>query len=239
MVTGAARGIGRAIALRLADRGYDVVVVGRDLSETYERYGEVLDAPTVQDEVELRGRQVVACEEDLRDAGAAGRVVAAATVALGRVDVLVNNAGGALTPVERSLASEMTVDDPDAMMLLNLRSAVALCQAVVPVMRGQGGGSIVNIGSRVAVDPSIANGRLAPYALSKTSLVQYTRLLAHEVGPDAIRVTEHGGRARDRHRGGPADHSDATARRTGRRRRCGGLLRLGGLGLRDRAGALR
>ena len=130
----------------------------------------------------------MACEEDLRDVEAAGRVVAAATADLGRVDVLVNNAGGALTPVERSRASEMTVEDLDAMMLLNLRSAVALCQAVVPVMRSQGGGSIVNIGSQVAVDPSVAGGRLVPYALSKASLTQYTRMLAHEVGPDGIRV---------------------------------------------------
>lgn len=188
IVTGAGRGIGRAVALRLADRGFDLVIVGRDLSASYERYGEATDAPTVQAEIEQRGRRSVAVEGDLRDARVCEQVVERAMDELGRVDVLVNNAGGALSPVERSWASQMPVEDLDDMVRLNAHTAIRCCQAVLPVMREQGSGSIINIGSRVALDPGTKGGLLTPYALSKTVLTQYTRFLALEAGPLGIRV---------------------------------------------------
>lgn len=188
MVTGSGRGIGRAVALRLADRGFDIVIVGRDLSASYERYGEATNAPTVQAEVEQRGRRAVGVEGDLRDPRVCEQVVERAMDELGRVDVLVNNAGGALSPVERSWASQMPIDDLDDMVRLNAHTAIQCCQAVLPAMRAQGSGSIVNVGSRVALDPATKGGLLTPYALSKTVLTQYTRFLALEAGPLGIRV---------------------------------------------------
>jgi NAD(P)-dependent dehydrogenase (short-subunit alcohol dehydrogenase family) len=188
IVTGAARGIGRAVALRLASSGMDLVVVGRNMSADYERYGEEMGGPTVQAEVEGLGRRVLALEGDLRDRDFAAAVVEEAVGEFGRVDVLVNNAGGALSPPERSWASQMPLEDLEEMVRLNTYSAIHCCQAVVPVMRSAGCGSIVNVGSRVSLDAATAGGRLTPYAMSKGALVQFTRHLAIEVGPDGIRV---------------------------------------------------
>jgi NAD(P)-dependent dehydrogenase (short-subunit alcohol dehydrogenase family) len=188
IVTGAGRGIGRAVALRLAERGMDLVVVGRNMSADYERYGEEMSAPTVQAEIANLGRRVLALEGDLQDRDFAASVVQGAVDEFGRVDVLVNNAGGALAPPERSWASHMLLEDLEDMIRLNTYSAIHCCQAVVPVMRSAGRGSIVNIGSRVSLDAATAAGRLTPYAMSKGALTQYTRHLATEVGADGIRV---------------------------------------------------
>ncbi|WP_167288810.1 SDR family NAD(P)-dependent oxidoreductase [Nocardioides seonyuensis] len=188
IVTGAGRGIGRAVALRLADRGFDVALVGRDLSASYERYGEQAEAGTVQEEVERRGRRALSIEGDLREPEFCHEVADRTRADLGRIDVLVNNAGGALTPVERSWASQMPLGDLDDMIKLNANTAIMCCQAVVPVMREQGGGSIVNVGTRAALDPATKGGLLTPYALAKTVMMQYTRFLALEVGPAGIRV---------------------------------------------------
>jgi NAD(P)-dependent dehydrogenase (short-subunit alcohol dehydrogenase family) len=188
IVTGAARGIGRATALRLAREGADIVIVGRDLSPSYERFGEEISAGTVQDEIRGLGRRVLACQGDLRDRAMAQEVIRRALDEFGRIDVLVNNAGGALTPVDRSLASEMPAEDLTEMLKLNLYSTIYCCQEVVPTMREAGHGSIINVASRVAIDPAIQDGRLTPYGLAKSSVIQYSRFLAKELGPAGVRV---------------------------------------------------
>ena len=187
IVTGAARGIGRAVALALARRGADVVISDLDLDGA-RRYGEVLGAASVPDEIRALGRRSLGVQGDLCNAGAARDLVARTLEAFGRLDILVNNAGGALTPVERSLASVVPEEDLQAMWQLNLMTAVHCSQAAMPALREGGRGSIVNIASRAGLDPAQRQGRLTAYGLAKGALVQYTRFLAHEAGPAGVRV---------------------------------------------------
>ncbi|CAN5638862.1 3-oxoacyl-ACP reductase FabG [soil metagenome] len=187
IVTGAGRGIGRAIALRLAREGCDVLVADLDLAGAAQ-YGEELGAATVSDEIIALGQRSVGFQGDLCERSTARDMVARAIEAFGRVDILVNNCGGAFTPIERSKASVMPDEDLASMLQINLYSAIFCCQEVLPAMRAQGGGSIVNMASRAGVDPAARDGRLTPYGLAKTGVIQYTRFLAHDVGPDNIRV---------------------------------------------------
>ena len=110
LVTGAARGLGRAYALRLASLGADVVVVDIDLNAAAQ-FGEKLGAPTVSAEVERLGRRSISVIADVSDEAQVQAAVEAAVKALGRIDILVNNAGGAITPAERSKASVSPQED--------------------------------------------------------------------------------------------------------------------------------
>jgi NAD(P)-dependent dehydrogenase (short-subunit alcohol dehydrogenase family) len=187
IVTGAARGIGRAIALRFAANGMDVVIADLDLAGAA-RYGEVLAAATVPDEVRLLGGSSLGFEGDLCRRETASELVAQALAAFGRIDVLVNNVGGALTPIERSMASEVPDEDLDFMLSLNLKSTIHCCQEALPAMRSAGAGSIVNVASRAGLDPSQRQGRLTPYGIAKSGVIQYTRFLAYEAGAFNVRV---------------------------------------------------
>ena len=186
VVTGAARGLGRAYALRLARLGADVAVIDIDLNSAAE-FGEALSAPTVPDEVAVLGRRAVGLQADLGRREAAHDAIARAIAALGRIDVLVNNAGGAITPIERSTASVMPQQDIQTILEVNLMSAIHCCQAAVPVMKAQGGGVIVNV-STMAATTVIGRGMLAHYGMAKAAVAQYTRYLAAELGPDGIRA---------------------------------------------------
>jgi len=186
VVTGAARGIGRAYALRLAAMGFDVAVLDRDLDAAAE-FGETLEAGSVAEEVGLLGRRGLGIEADLLDHRQLTGAVEAVVESFGRIDLLVNNAGGAFAPIERSWASRFTREDYDAMLDLNLRSTVEMCQAVVPHML-RDGGVIVNIASMAALIPAVRGGRLAHYGSAKSAVVTYTRFLAAELGPFGIRV---------------------------------------------------
>lgn len=187
VVTGAGRGIGRAIALRLARAGADVVVADRSLASAKE-FDEELGAATVVEEIEMLGRRSLGFEGDLTQRDSARDLALAAVESFGRIDILVNNVGGALTPMERSFASQMTDEDMDFMFKLNYSSAVYCSQEVLPYMRKSNGGSIVNVSSRAGIDPAQRQGRLAPYGIAKSSILAFTRYLAHEVGPDGVRV---------------------------------------------------
>jgi NAD(P)-dependent dehydrogenase (short-subunit alcohol dehydrogenase family) len=187
IVTGAARGLGRGYALRLAKLGADVVIADVNL-ESAREFGEELSAPSVPDEVRALGRRSLGVQADLRTRDGARDVVRKTIEAFGRVDILVNNAGGAFTPVERSTASQMPDEDIDVMLDVNYRSALYCCQEALPAMRAQGSGVIVNVATMAALDPSRTAGRLAPYAIAKGAVVQLTRFLASEAGPHGIRV---------------------------------------------------
>jgi 3-oxoacyl-[acyl-carrier protein] reductase len=169
VVTGASKGIGRAIALELADAGADLVVNARG--------ADALDA--VAKEIGARGRQVHAVAADVATPDGAAAVVEGARQRFGRVDVLVNNAGkGAPKPI-----LDLTEDDWHASLELNLLSAVRLSLACVPLMREQRGGRIVNIASRVGRQP---DPYFAPYAAAKAALINFTKSLANAFSKDGI-----------------------------------------------------
>jgi 3-oxoacyl-[acyl-carrier protein] reductase len=171
LVTGGSRGIGAAIALRLAADGADVAF-------TYQRSHD--RAAEVVERIKETGRRAVAIVADSADPVAVREAVEQAVGALGRLDVLVNNAGvGILKPF-----TDAGVDEFDLTMAVNVRAAFVAAQAAVPHMSA--GGRIVNIGSNVA-DRTVFPG-FSMYTTSKAALVGLTKALGRELGPRAITV---------------------------------------------------
>jgi NAD(P)-dependent dehydrogenase (short-subunit alcohol dehydrogenase family) len=169
LVTGASKGIGRAIALELAAAGADLVINARGRA--------ALDA--VADELRALGRRVEVVPADVATPDGALLPVERARAVFGRVDVLVNNAGKG-SP-KRLL--DLTEDDWHASFELNFMSAVRLSLACVSVMRAQGGGRIINISSRVGRQP---DPYFAPYAAAKAALINFTKTLANAYSKDGI-----------------------------------------------------
>lgn len=186
VVTGGARGLGRAYALRLAALGADVAIIDINLDGAAE-FGERLGAPSVAAEIELLGRRSLGLQADLTHRDQALRAIESVFKAFGRVDILVNNAGGALTPAERSHASLTPEEDTRLLMDVNFMGTVHCCQAVAPIMKGQGSGVIINISSQSGIT-TYNQGLLAAYAASKAAVTHYTRYLAAELGPHGIRA---------------------------------------------------
>jgi len=178
IVTGAARGLGRAYALRLARLGADVAIFDVDLAGA-EKFGETLSAASVSQEVEALGRQSIEVQADLADRQAVDDAVRRVQGRFGRVDILVNNAGGAITPPERSKPSIVPAEDVRLIFDVNLMSTIYCCQAVA--------GVIVNTSS-VAARTVARGGSLSHYGAAKAAVTHYTRDLAAELGPAGIRV---------------------------------------------------
>lgn len=186
IVTGAARGLGRGYALRLAKLGADVVVADINLAGARD-FGEELSAASVPAEIEAIGRRSIGVEGDLGKPADVAKLFREADKAFGRLDILVNNAGGAIARESGPFGTETTQADYDLLMDVNFRSAVLCCQAAAPVMKAQKSGNIVNISSQTAVAP-LPGGPLAIYGASKAAVAMYTRNLAAELGPQGIRV---------------------------------------------------
>ena len=190
LVTGAARGLGRAYALRLARLGADVVINDIDLY-AFREYNEELSAgaATVSDEVEALGRRSLGIQADVADAEACVRMVEQVVDRFGRLDILINNAGGQLAPDERSYAASMPREDLEYILGINLLGTIYCCQAAAPVMRRQRYGRIVNVGSQAGLRASGgSNGYFAHYGVAKAGIHQYTRHLAAELGPYGVNV---------------------------------------------------
>jgi len=171
IVTGASRGIGRAIALALADAGSDVVLAARDRA--------ALD--TVAREVEARGRTGLVVPTDVTDAAQVEALVAQALGRFGRIDTLVNNAGiGRFGPVDT-----LPVEQFDAMLAVNLRAPFLCTRAVVPAMKAAGGGAIVNIASVAGL---VGNPNLSGYNASKFGLMGFSEATMLELRHAGIRV---------------------------------------------------
>ena len=183
-VTGAAGGMGRAHALHLATLGADIAIVDKDLAVGKRR--DEYAAESVEQEVREIGRKAISIEADLSRRASAQGAVEQAVRAFGRIDVLVNNAGGAITPADRSFASVSPDEDIEVLLGANFLSAVYCCQAAIPSMPAPGG-SIVNIVT-FGVFMSDSRGQYAVYSAAKSALLTYTRHLAVELGPRGIRA---------------------------------------------------
>jgi NAD(P)-dependent dehydrogenase (short-subunit alcohol dehydrogenase family) len=186
IVTGAARGLGRAYALRLARLGADVAVIDVDLDGAA-AFGETLTAPSVSAEIEALGRKSIGIQADLTRRDAVVDAIARVHAAFGRIDILVNNAGGAITPAGRSKPSITPDEDIERNFDVNLMSTIYCCQAVAPIMKAQQSGVIVNTSSTAArmVAPG---GALSLYGVAKAAVTHFTRNLAAELGPFGIRA---------------------------------------------------
>jgi NAD(P)-dependent dehydrogenase (short-subunit alcohol dehydrogenase family) len=171
LVTGASRGIGRAIARRLAADGADVAVTARDISSL---------ADTVAD-ISALGRRAAAVAMDVLSVASIASAVEEVSAALGPIDILVNNAG-----MQRlSPALDVTEDDWDLVIDTNLRGAFFVAQAVGRGMVERGYGRIVNVASMAALK---SNPERVAYNSSKAGLLAVTRQLAYEWGPLGVRV---------------------------------------------------
>ena len=138
IVTGAARGIGRAYALRLAALGADVVIADLNLQGAA-KVGEVLTAETVTAEIEALGRRSIGVEADLRDPAAVTRLFDE-TTAFGRLDILVNNAGVAVARGSGHLPADTTPEAFDYLIAANLKSTLMCSQHAARLMTPQGSG---------------------------------------------------------------------------------------------------
>jgi 3-oxoacyl-[acyl-carrier protein] reductase len=175
LVTGSTRGIGRAIALRLARDGVVVVL-------NHARAGSAAEEAIAA--VRAAGGRAHAVRADVTDAAECARLVREATAAAGPIDLLVNNVGPFL---ERPLGE---TSDAEWRLMIdgNLGSAFWCARAVLPGMRAAGGGVIVNVGALNAeVSPGMTHDAPA-YSLAKSALMVMTRSLARTEGPHGIRV---------------------------------------------------
>jgi 2-deoxy-D-gluconate 3-dehydrogenase len=171
IVTGASTGIGKGIALAMADAGADVLVTSRTLAK----------AEPVAAEIRAMGRQAVAYELDVRQVANIDAMMATAQAEFGRIDVLVNNAG--INIIE--LAFDVTEAHWDDVQDTNLRGLFFCCQRAGQIMRDQGGGKIINIGSQMG---SVGGFNRAAYCASKGGVVNLTRVLAIEWAEHKILV---------------------------------------------------
>jgi NAD(P)-dependent dehydrogenase (short-subunit alcohol dehydrogenase family) len=186
LVTGGARGLGRAYALRLARLGADVAIADIDL-DAWKRFDEKIDAPSVAAEIEALGRRAIMIESDLSADGAPEALVAETLAKLGRVDILINNAGGMVTSADSSTASTTSAADMERLFAVNFGTMAGCCRAAVPAMRANGGGVVINVSSSVGHEV-FDDGRLAGYAAAKAAVLHFTKYLAVEAGPWGIRV---------------------------------------------------
>ena len=184
LVTGAARGLGRGIALRLARLGADVVIADVKLDAAKE-FNEALSAPTVMDECKALGVRSLGIEGDVSSESHVNAMTERIAGELGSLDLLVNVAGGVLRPWQRGGPAVMTQDDYKFIMDINLTSTILCSQAAVREMRKRKFGRIVSIASQAGVK----GGTFAThYAIAKAGVIHFTRCLAAEVGPDHITV---------------------------------------------------
>ena len=177
--------MGRAHALRLAGMGADVAILDIDL-ETASKFGEKLTEDSVQEELEALQVRAIAIEADLSVESEARRAVDRVFKEFGRIDVLVNNAGGAITKIDRSSAIKTSGEDRAVLFAANFDTTVNMCQACSPHLI-QRGGAIVNI-STIGAFADDLEGRLAMYGAAKAAVEKYSKSLAVELGPYNVRV---------------------------------------------------
>ncbi|MDG4838620.1 SDR family oxidoreductase [Micromonospora sp. WMMD967] len=171
LVTGGGRGIGAAVALRLAEEGADVAL-------TFQRNQQRADG--VVDQIKAVGRRAVAMRADSSDPVAVVGAVDRVAGDLGRLDILVNNAGAFLLgPLE-----QLSLEEFEQTVAVNVRAPFVAAQAAVRHMRA--GGRVITIGSNVA-ERAVFPG-FALYAMSKTALIGLTKALGRELGGRAITV---------------------------------------------------
>ncbi|MDH6180647.1 SDR family mycofactocin-dependent oxidoreductase [Microbacteriaceae bacterium SG_E_30_P1] len=182
-ITGAAHGQGRAIALELARAGADIVALDVAAKIEYPAYaqGSTEELDSLVDEVRALGRRAIRAVADVRDATAVQSAVDAALTEFGRIDILVNNAG----IVAYAALEEMTESEWDAMLDINLKGPFLVARAVVPVLKKQGSGVIVNNSSVMGLR---GGNRLSHYVASKHGLTGLTKAWAIELAPFGIRV---------------------------------------------------
>ena len=172
LITGAARGIGKAIALKFASEGADVAFTDLVIDE---------NAQKTVDEIAAYGHKVLAYASNAANFDETHQVVEKIKADFGKIDILVNNAG----ITKDGLMLKMTEQQWDAVLAVNLKSAFNFIHACVPVMMRQKAGSIINMSSVVGVH---GNAAQANYAASKAGLIALAKSIGQEMGRKGIRA---------------------------------------------------
>lgn len=171
LITGAAQGIGKAVALLLAQNGADLVVSDINLEKAEE----------TAEEIESMGRKAMAIKVDVANFDDVDRMIQAVMERFGHIDILVNNAGIA----RDKLILRMTEEDWDAVLNINLKGTFTCTKAVIKHMAKQRSGKIVNIASVVG---EMGNAGQANYAASKAGVIGFTKTIAREFAQRGINV---------------------------------------------------
>lgn len=172
IITGGARGIGYATAEALGRDGYALVLADLDAAAGTEAAGTL----------EASGYTAVGVRTDVSDATSVQAMVDLVLERFGRIDVLVNNAGiaGRAAPLH-----EVTIEEWDTLMAIDLRSVFLCCKAVLPGMIDRGSGSIINVASVAGKE---GNPNMAPYSTAKAGIIGFTKSVGKEVAQKGIRV---------------------------------------------------
>ena len=172
LITGAARGIGKAIAIKFAQEGADIAFTDLEINDV---------AKQTIAELEAFGHKVKAYASNAADFEQTHQVVEDIQKEFGRIDILVNNAG----ITRDGLMLRMEEKQWDAVLTVNLKSAFNFIHALTPIMAKQRGGSIINMSSVVGVS---GNAGQCNYSASKAGLIGLTKSIAKEMGPRGIRA---------------------------------------------------
>ena len=172
LVTGGSRGIGHAIALELARQGANVAVTANS---------SLAGAEKVADEIRALGRNAVAAQCNIADAGQVEKLISQVLTSLGSLDIVVNNAG----VTKDALVLRMSEDDWDLVLDTNLKGTFLVTRAALKPMIKQRHGKIVNITSVIGL---IANPGQANYSASKAGIIGFTRTIAKEVASRNIQA---------------------------------------------------
>jgi NAD(P)-dependent dehydrogenase (short-subunit alcohol dehydrogenase family) len=176
IVTGGGHGIGKAYARRLANEGAKIVIAEIDAAAAH----------GVAEQLAADGHQALAVPTDVAQRASVDEMARRTVAAFGRIDVLVNNAAiFATVPMSRAPFDQIDPSEWDRMMAVNLRGTWLASCAVIPQMRKQGYGKIINISSGTALKGSASR---IHYVTSKAGILGFTRTLAQEVGADNICV---------------------------------------------------
>lgn len=173
IVTGASRGIGRAIALALARDGADILVNARS---------NIGEARKVAGKIESMGRRVLVILADVSNKEDVDNMVKKTIEVFGKIDILVNNAGvvGSTVPIQ-----ELKEEDWDRIISVDLKGTFLCCKAVVPHMINRRSGKIVNISSIAGKE---GNANMTAYSAAKAGIIGFTKALSEEVARYGIRV---------------------------------------------------
>ena len=172
VITGGARGIGYATAEALGRDGYVLVLADLDAAAGAESAARLEEA----------GYTAVGVRTDVADPASVQELAAAVIERFGRIDVLVNNAGiaGRAAPIH-----EVTIEEWDTLMAIDLRSVYLCCRAVLPGMIERESGAIINVASVAGKE---GNPNMAPYSAAKAGVIGFTKAVAKEVAQKGIRV---------------------------------------------------
>lgn len=172
LITGAASGLGRAMAWTLACYGANVAIVDLDVDKATQCAQEIAAGS---------GRQAIGIVANVSSEADVAAAIGAATRGLGDIDILVNNAGHNI----RKPLVEYACDEFDSLYEVHVRGTFLFCRGIAPRMQARRRGSIINIASMLA---QVAARGVAPYAAAKAAVMQMSRVLALELAPSGVRV---------------------------------------------------